>query len=262
MFYHNINPVLAEIGPLQIRYYGLFYAAAFVIAYFLIAYLAKKKELPLTKDDVADFIIYQVIGVVLGARIAYVLFYNPVFYINSPFEIIALWHGGLSFHGGLFGAVAATYIFCRKKKVEFYEIADITVVPVALGLALGRLGNFINAELYGRITNVSWCVDYSHNQYVKDLPQGCRHPSQVYESLKNFFIFAALWLIKDKKLPKGFMFWTFVTLYGLLRTMVEFFRSPDEQLGFVLGTLTMGQLLSIPLFLIGAYMLFRLKRNQ
>ena len=262
MFYHNINPVLAEIGPLQIRYYGLFYALGFIIAYFLIAYLARKKELPLTKDDVADFIIYQVIGVVLGARIIYVLFYNPVFYINSPFEIIALWHGGLSFHGGLVGAVIATYVFCRKKKVEFYDIADITVVPVALGLALGRIGNFINAELYGRITDVSWCIDYSNNQYVKDLPQGCRHPSQIYESFKNFFIFAALWLIKDKKLPKGFMFWTFVALYGLLRTIVEFFRSPDEQLGFVLGPLAMGQLLSIPLFLIGACMLFRLKRNQ
>src|SRR3989338_7841042 len=262
MFFQNINPVLLQLGPLQIRNYGLFYALGFVIAYFLIYYLAKRKALPITQDDVADLILYLLVGVVAGSRIIYVLFYNFLYYIKNPFEIIAVWHGGLSFHGGLAGAIIAAYYFCRKKKVEFYDIADITVVPVALGLALGRIGNFINAELYGRITDVSWCVDYSNNQYVKDLPPGCRHPSQVYESLKNFFIFAALWLIKDRTLPKGFMFWTFVTLYGLLRTMVEFFRSPDEQLGFVLGTLTMGQLLSIPLFLIGAYMLFRLKRNQ
>lgn len=260
MFYHNINPVLLELGPLQIRYYGLFYALGFVIAYFLIYHLAKRKSLGISKDDVADLILYLLIGVVAGSRIAYVLFYNLPFYAGNPFEIIAVWHGGLSFHGGLIGAIVATYIFCRKKKIEFYDIADIAVIPVALALALGRIGNFINAELYGRITDVSWCVDYSKNQYVQDVPQSCRHPSQIYESLKNFLIFAVLWFIKDRKLPKGFMFWTFVSLYGLLRTIMEFSRQPDEQIGFIVNFFTMGQLLSFPLFLIGIYMLFRLKR--
>ena len=261
MFYHNISPVLLEIGPLQIRYYGLFYALGFMIAYFMIAYLAKRKELPLTKDDVADFIIYQVMGIIFGARIVYILFYNLIFYIRNPIEIIALWHGGLSFHGGLLGAVLATYLFCKKKKIHFYDIADIAVIPVALALALGRIGNFINAELYGRITDVSWCLDYSKNQYAADVPNGCRHPSQIYESLKNFFIFAVLWIIKDKKLPKGFMFWSFVALYGLLRTIMEFFRQPDEQIGLIFNYFTMGQLLSFPLFLLGAYMLFRLRKE-
>ena len=261
MFYHNINPVLLGIGPFQIRYYGLIYALGFVIAYFLISHLAKKKALNITKDDVADLIIYLIVGVISGARIAYVLFYNLPFYLQNPFEAIAVWHGGLSFHGGFLGAIIATYIFCRRKKIEFYDLADIVVVPVALALALGRIGNFINAELYGRITNVSWCIDYSKNKFVENLPNGCRHPSQIYESLKNFLIFAALWLIKDKKLPKGLMFWSFVTLYGLFRTLIEFFRAPDEQVGFIFNYFTMGQLLSFPLFLVGAAMVLKITRK-
>jgi len=262
MFFHNINPVLLEIGPFQIRYYGLFYAFSFVFAYFLIYYLAKRKQLSMTKDDVSDFLVYQIIGIVLGARIVYILFYNLTFYLKSPLEIIAIWHGGLSFHGGLIGAIIAGYLFCKKKKIEFYDLADIVVMPVALGLALGRLGNFINAELYGRITDVPWCIDYSRNQFVSDLPSGCRHPSQIYESIKNLMIFAALWVIKDKKLPKGFMFWSFVAMYGLLRTIMEFFRQPDEQIGFIFNYFTMGQLLSFPLFLLGVYMLYRLFRKK
>lgn len=262
MFYHNINPVLLELGPLQIRYYGLFYAFGFVIAYFIIYYLAKKRQLAITKDDVADFLVYEIIGVVLGARLIYVIFYNPLFYFQNPLEIFAIWHGGLSFHGGLAGAIIAGYAFCKKKKVEFYDLADIAVVPLALALALGRVGNFVNAELYGRIANAPWCIDYSKNQFVENLPAGCRHPSQVYSSIKNLMIFAVLWVLKDKKLPKGFMFWSFVALYGLFRTIVELFRQPDEQIGFIFSYFTMGQLLSFPLFLFGIYMLFRLKKKE
>src|SRR3989338_2623565 len=129
MFFQNINPVILQLGPLQIRYYGLFYALGFVIAYFLIYHLAKRKALDITKDDVADLILYLLIGVVSGARIVYVLFYNLPFYVQSPFEVIAVWHGGLSFHGGLIGAMIAVYLFCRKKKNNFYDIADIAVIP-------------------------------------------------------------------------------------------------------------------------------------
>lgn len=262
MLFHNINPALIELGPLQIRYYGLFYALGFVIAYFLIYYLAKRKELNITKDDVADLLTYEVIGIILGARVVYVVFYNPLFYFQNPFEILAVWHGGLSFHGGLAGAIVAGYLFCKKKKIEFYDIADIAVAPVALALALGRIGNFMNAELYGRIAKVPWCIDYTKNQFIENLPNGCRHPSQIYESIKNLTIFAVLWLIKDKKLPKGFMFWSFVTLYGLFRTVIEFFRQPDEQIGFIFNYFTMGQVLSFPLFLIGSYMLYKLNKNK
>ncbi|MEK6983936.1 MAG: prolipoprotein diacylglyceryl transferase [Nanoarchaeota archaeon] len=261
MFYHNLNPVLLELGPFQIRYYGLFYAFGFIIAYFLIAYLAKRKGLGITKDDASDLLVYEIFGIVLGARLIYVIFYNPLYYLQNPLEIFAVWHGGLSFHGGLIGAIASGFLFCRRKKIEFYDLADIAVVPVALALALGRLGNFMNAELYGRVTDLSWCIDYSKNQFVQNLPSGCRHPSQIYESIKNLAVFAALWLIKDKKLPRGFMFWSFVALYGLFRTMVEFFRQPDEQIGLIFHYFTMGQLLSIPLFLLGSYMIFRLSKT-
>lgn len=262
MLYHNINPVLLELGPFQVRYYGLFYALGFVIAYFLIAYLAKRKGLQITKDDVADFLVYEIIGIVAGARLIYVAVYNPLFYLQNPLEIIAVWHGGLSFHGGLLGAVAAAYLFCRKKKIGFYDIADIVVVPVALALALGRLGNFMNGELYGRLTSFSWCIDYSKSSFIENPPSGCRHLSQIYASVKDLTIFSVLWFIKDRKLPKGFMFWSFITLYGLFRTIVEFFRAPDEQIGLIFSYFTMGQLLNFPLFLLGLYMLFRLKSKS
>lgn len=262
MLFHNINPVIFELGPFQIRYYGLCYALGVLIAYFLIYYLAKRKELSITKNDVADFLVYEIIGIIAGARLIYVIIYNPLFYIQNPFEIIAVWHGGLSFHGGLLGAVIACYLFCKKKKISFYDIADIAVVPVALALALGRIGNFMNAELYGRITNVRWCIDYSKNKFIENLPSGCRHPSQIYASIKDLAIFTVLWLIKDKKLPKGFMFWSFVTLYGLFRTIVEFFRQPDEQIGFIFNYFTLGQLFSISMFLLGMYMIFKLSKPK
>ncbi|MBI2647315.1 prolipoprotein diacylglyceryl transferase [Candidatus Woesearchaeota archaeon] len=261
MFFHNINPVLLEIGPFEIRYYGLFYALGFVIAYFLISYLSKKKKLSLTKDDVSDFLVYEIIGVIAGARLIYVIFYNLPFYTQNPFEIFAVWHGGLSFHGGLLGALVAGYLFCKKKNIDYYELGDVVVVPIALGLALGRLGNFMNGELYGRITDAKWCIDYSKSQYVEGI-KGCRHPSQIYASIKNIIIFYLLWSIKDKKLPKGFMFWSFIALYGLFRTIVEFFRQPDEQIGFIFNYFTMGQLLSFPLFLVGLFMLFRINKKK
>ena len=262
MIYHNINPALLNLGPLQIRYYGLFYAIGFLLAYWLIPKIAKKKGLNITKDDAADFIFYAVIGVILGARLAYIIFYNPSYYLQNPLESFAVWHGGLSFHGGLIGAVSAIYFFCKKKKIRFMDFADIVVVPVAIALALGRIGNFMNGELYGRITDVPWCIDYSKSMFLDSIPEGCRHPSQIYSSIKDLVIFGILWKIKDRKLPKGFSFWLFVALYGLFRTIVELFRQPDSQLGFFFGYLSMGQLLSMPMFLIGAYMLFKVSRGR
>ena len=251
MFIHNIDPVLVSIGPFEIRYYGLFFVIGFVLGYFLLVYLAKRRELSLTKDDIADLLLYIIVGTVLGARIFYVIIYNLPFYLSNPFEIIAIWHGGLSFHGGLIGAAIAAFYFTKRKNIEFYEIADISVIPLALGLALGRLGNFTNGELYGRITNVPWSFKFPD-------AEGFRHPSQIYASLKNLLIFFTLWIIKDKKLPKGFMFWLFVIMYSILRFVVEFFRQPDEQLGFIIGFLTMGQILSIVMFLVGIFFIYRI----
>ena len=254
MFVHNIDPVLLDLGPLQIRYYGLFWLIGFVMGYFLLIHLAKRKELSITKDDIADLFLYIVIGTVLGARLFYILVYNLLFYLANPFEMLAVWHGGLSFHGGLIGAVAAGFIYYRRKKISFYDIADIVVIPLALGLALGRIGNFINGELYGRITDAPWAVKFPD-------AEGFRHPSQIYASFKNLIIFFALWSIKDKKLPKGFIFWAFVVMYSALRFIVEFFRQPDEQLGFIIGFLSMGQVLSVIMFSIGVFFIHKVYKK-
>lgn len=252
MFYNNIDPVLLSIGPFEIRYYGIIFLIGFVMAYFLIIYLAKQRKIELEKDDVADFILYLLVGVIIGSRLFYILFYNLKFYLANPLKIFALWMGGLSFHGGLVGAIIAGYIFCKKKNINFYELADIVVIPLALGLGLGRIGNFLNGELVGRITNVPWAVKF------KDY-DGFRHPSQLYESLKNFFMFFVLWFVKDKGLKKGFLFWLFVMMYSVLRFFIEFFRAPDPQLGFIILGLTMGQLLNIAMFSVGVYFISKLK---
>jgi phosphatidylglycerol:prolipoprotein diacylglycerol transferase len=254
MFIHNIDPVLLRLGPLEIRYYGLFFILGFVITYFMLNYLAKRKQLELSKDDVADFLMYIILGIIIGARFFYVFIYNLPFYLNNPSEILAIWHGGLSFHGGLVGAILMGLYYCKKKKINFYTLADLTIIPLALGLALGRLGNFTNGELYGRITEVPWSMKF-------DGAEGYRHPSQLYESFKNLIIFSVLWFIKDKKFPPGFMFWLFVCLYSALRFSIEFFRQPDAQLGFIIGFLTMGQILSIIMLTIGAIMLYKVKNK-
>ncbi|HZX44845.1 MAG TPA: prolipoprotein diacylglyceryl transferase, partial [Candidatus Nanoarchaeia archaeon] len=156
MFYNNINPTFLKLGPFEIRYYGIIFVIGFIIAFFLIRYLAKKRELNLSKDDVWDLLFYIALGAVIGARLFEVIVYNFPYYLANPFEIIAVWHGGLSFHGGLIGALSAGWLFCRKKKIGFYELADIVVVPLAFGLFLGRIANYINGELVGRATSVPW----------------------------------------------------------------------------------------------------------
>lgn len=267
MFIHNIDPVLLRLGSLEIRYYGLFYVAGFVIAYFLINYLAKQRHLNLTSDDVAEFLIHLILGTVLGARIIYVVVYNPIYYLANPLEILVLWHGGLSFHGGFLGASLASLLFVRKfrhKGITFYKMADVTMFPLALGLMIGRIGNFMNGELYGRVTNLPWAVKF------KDAAEP-RHPSQLYESAKNLFIFIALWVLKDRKikikgkyekLPDGFLFYSFIVMYAVLRFFIEFVREPDSQLGFFFGWLTMGQILNVIMFGVGSLMMWRLFRKS
>jgi len=253
MFYHNINPSLLRIGPFEIRYYGIFFVISLIIAYFLIHYLAKKRRLKLSKDDVSEYLIYMMVGAIAMARLFYVFIYNFNFYLQNPIEIFALWHGGLSFHGGLAGAVIGAFIFCKKRKISFYEIADITVIPLAIGLFLGRISNFLNGELYGRITTVPWAVKFKG-------VYGFRHPSQLYEAVKNLFIFFTLWHLKNKKLPKGALFLIFVCAYSFLRFFIGFFRAPDPQIGFIYA-LTLGQILNIIMFFIGMFLLYKLKRE-
>lgn len=255
MFYHNIDPVLLTVFGFEIRYYGIIYVLGFVIAYFIIYHLSKERKLGLSKDDISDLILYLLIGVVVGARIFYIVFYNLKFYISSPLQIFALWLGGLSFHGGLVGAIIALYLFCRKKKLHFYDLADIVIIPTALGLALGRIGNFLNGELWGRITNVPWAVKFKG-------ADGFRHPSQLYESAKNFLIFGVLWFIRNKKLPRGYLFWSFFVMYGTLRFFIEFVREPDPQLGFIIFDLSMGQILSSLMIIVGLFFLYKVTRKK
>ncbi len=256
---HLLDPVLVSLGPLRIRWYGVLFALGFIIGYYILIQLAAQKKLKLSKDDIGDLVFYLILGIVLGARVFYILFYNLGYYLSNPLELIALWHGGLSFHGGFVGAIGAIWFFSRKKRLHFYEISDMVVVPAALALALGRIGNFINGELFGRVANVPWCVDYSQNQNLVEKPIGCRHPSQLYESAYSFLMFAILYILNRKNLPRGTLTWGFVAMYGFFRTFAELFRQPDAQLGFFFGSITMGQLLSVPMLILGSYMVWRLR---
>lgn len=254
VFVHNIDPVLLHLGSIEIRYYGLAYVLGLVISFFIIKYLVRKKQLSLSEDDLLDFILYMAVGLLIGGRLFYTLVYNFPYYLQNPLEVFAIWQGGMSFHGGFIGSLIAGYIFCKKKKVSFYQFGDIVVIPLALALFFGRIANFINGELYGRITTLPWGVKF------KDA-EGYRHPSQLYEALKNMILFSILWFWYKKdnqKRPDGVIFWAFIMFYGLFRFIIEFFRQPDEQLGFVIGTFSMGQLLTLPMFLLGLGMIIYL----
>ena len=248
MFVHNINPVLFSLGPLEVRYYGILYALGFILTYFFLKQVAKQTRVGLKDEGVDTLLLYLILGTVIGARVFEILFYNPSYYFSSPLKMFALWEGGLSFHGGLVGTFITTYLFCRKKKITFLKIADIISIPAALALAIGRIGNFINGELYGRITSVPWGVKFPH-------AEGVRHPSQLYEAAKNFLIFFILWKSKDKEHKPGYLFGLFLAFYGLLRFLVEFVREPEVMVSF----LTMGQILSIPVFLIGLWLVIKKK---
>ncbi len=247
--YPNIDPVIFKLWKIEVRWYGMMYLVGFVLAFFVMRYLAVKKKVKLTGDDLWDFIFYAMLGVIIGGRLGYCLFYAPAFYFLHPLKVFALWEGGMSFHGGLIGVFLGTIYYCRTKKVSFYDVADIAVAAAPLGIGLGRIGNFINGELYGRITDAPWCMVFPTGGAV------CRHPSQLYESLtEGFLLFAILFIMNARGARRGVPFWSFFLFYGLFRFANEFFREPDVQLGFIFGPFTMGQLLSAPMFLAGVIM--------
>ncbi len=246
----QIDPVFFRLGPLQFRWYGLMYLLGLLAAYFLIRHRATERNVPLHATQLSDLIVYAAFGVFLGGRLGYTLFYNTEYYLQHPAKILAVWEGGMSFHGGLLGSCFAIWLFCYKKGFAVYTIADLAAQAVPIGLGLGRLGNFINGELYGRPTDVSWCMVF---------PRGgaaCRHPSQLYEAaLEGMVLFGILWFLGRKSRPPGTVFWSFIAGYGILRSLAELFREPDAHLGFVLGPVTMGQLLSFPMIVLGLTML-------
>jgi phosphatidylglycerol:prolipoprotein diacylglycerol transferase len=256
----QIDPILFQVGPLAIRWYGLMYLLGFGAAYMLIRHLARLRNLALTKDGVSDLLFYGVLGVVLGGRLGYVIFYNPSQYLSRPLEIFAVWQGGMSFHGGLLGVVVASVIFCWRRKLPVLLTGDILATSATIGLGLGRIGNFINGELWGRVTEQPWGIIFPGGG---QLP---RHPSQLYEAvLEGLVLFILLYLLHRRKVTEGVPFFCFFIGYGLFRFLIEFVRQPDAHLGFLWGGATMGQLLSLPMFLFGlagCFYLYRRKGTQ
>jgi len=248
--YPHINPVFLEFGPVQFHWYGLMYLIGLTAAYLLIKQKVVAKDLPLMPDQISNMVVFAAFGVFIGGRIGYMLFYNFPYYAQYPLKIFAVWEGGMSFHGGLIGTIIALFWFSRQRGLSGYTIADLAASVTPIGLGFGRLGNFINGELYGRATDVDWCMVFPAGGPV------CRHPSQLYEAgLEGLLLFTALWVIGRWLTPPGTIFWSFLTGYGICRLIVELFREPDQHLGFVLGPITMGQLLSAPMVILGIFML-------
>nr|WP_312640030.1 prolipoprotein diacylglyceryl transferase [Candidatus Nitrospira allomarina] len=250
--YPDIDPVFFRIGPLALRWYGLMYLLGLAGAYWLIKSRAATRNISLPPQQLSDLIVYAAFGVFLGGRLGYVLFYNLPFYLDHPLKIFAVWEGGMSFHGGLIGTCIAIWIFCKTRGFPVWPIADLAAGAAPIGLGFGRMGNFINGELFGRPTDVEWCMVFPHGG-----PE-CRHPSQLYEAgLEGLALFALLWVINRRSTPPGTIFWTFICGYGVARFFVEFFREPDSHLGFIFQWITMGQLLCIPMVAVGVFMIVR-----
>lgn len=244
-------PVAFQIGPIKVHWYGLMYLIGFAVAWLLAWYRARKPNSGWTKEQVGDLIFYSAIGVVVGGRVGYMLFYNFSDFISQPWLLFRVWDGGMAFHGGLIGVMTVFWLYGRKIGKSFFEIGDFTAPLVPIGLGLGRIGNFINGELWGRTTTVPWGMVFPGAG-----PQP-RHPSQLYEFfLEGIVLFTILWWYSSKPRPRMAVSGLFLLLYGCFRFFIEFFRQPDAQIGFVaFGWMTKGQLLSIPMIIAGAFLI-------
>lgn len=254
----NVDPEIFSIGPISIRWYGLLFALGFVIGQRILTkiYVAEGR----TEGDVDVITLYMIIGTVVGARLGHVLFYDPVYYLSNPLDILKIWEGGLASHGATIGILFALWLFSRKQQFDYMWVLDRIVIVVALGGALIRLGNLMNSEIFGHPTDLPWgFIFYQNNQY-SHVP---RHPTQLYESLSVFLLFVVLyWLWKKYKaaLPKGLLFGLFVTFLFTFRFLIEFLKENQEAFEDQM-TLNMGQILSIPLILAGLFILFRVWQN-
>ena len=252
----NIDPVALQLGPLAIRWYALAYIAGIVLGVQYMAWLLKKQAEPiLTRRQLDDLMFWAVIGIILGGRLVYVLFYNLPYYLDHPEDIYKVWQGGMAFHGGMMGVMASFYLFCRKHKIAFLPVIDLTSAAAPIGLLFGRLANFINGELFGRVTDSSLGMVFPRGG---ELP---RHPSQLYEAgLEGVALFLILFIAIRRfgALHKaGLIGGMFLAGYGASRFTVEFFREPDAQLGLLSLGLSMGQWLSLPMLLIGLVIMWR-----
>ncbi len=246
----QIDPVLVSIGPLSIRWYGLMYLFGFLFALWLANRRADKSNSGWNREQVSDLLFLGFLGVVIGGRVGYVLFYNFGLFLDNPLYLFKVWTGGMSFHGGLLGVISAMAWYAYKNNRSFFNVADFIAPLVPFGLGLGRLGNFMNDELWGRVTDVSWAVLFPSGGFLP------RHPSQLYEfALEGVLLFVILNIYIRKSRPVGAVSGLFLLGYGAFRFIVEYFREPDEHLGLFGEFISMGQILSSPMILIGALMM-------
>ena len=276
-FLVDIDPIAFSLGPLQVHWYGIMYLLAFGIAWWLGQRRRAAGRLPVTADQFSDLAFYVMLGVILGGRIGYMLFYDTAQLVSNPLSLVRVWEGGMSFHGGLLGVLVAGWIWTRRHGVHFFDAVDFVAPLVPIGLGLGRLGNFIGGELWGRHTDAPWGMifpraldalgkapDELRSMYLAgQLSAEARHPSQLYEfALEGVVMFAVLWGYSRKPRPRYAVAGLFALLYGCFRFAVEFVREPDAQLGYLaFGWLTMGQVLSLPLVAIGLFLLWLSRRE-
>ncbi len=250
-----IDPVAIELGPFVVRWYSLAYIAGIVLGWRYMLRLTERTGGAVERAHVDDFVVWATLGIVLGGRLGFVLFYRPDFYLAHPLEIFAMWKGGMSFHGGALGVLFSAWLFARRRKIGFLAFGDLICAAAPIGLFFGRIANFINGELYGRVTDVPWAMVF---------PRGGeqpRHPSQLYEGTLEgivlFAVFAVMIYRFDALRKPGTIMGAFFAGYALARSTVEFVREPDANLGILFGFITMGQLLSVPLFLAGVWLIRR-----
>lgn len=253
----SLDPIAFRLGPLAVRWYGLAYMVAFLAGWLILKWLDQRWGLELGPDGRAEAVLAAVIGVVAGGRLGYVLFYNFGMYWREPIRIIQMWDGGMSFHGGLAGILIAGLWIAHRYNVPFLRLTDAGSVAAPIGLFLGRIANFINDELWGRVTTSPWGVVFPN---AGPLP---RHPSQLYEAgLEGVVLFGVMLLLTRRDRPAGEITGWLLTLYAVFRIFVEFFREPDIQIGFLAGGITMGQVLTVPVLLAGLWLLWRARRER
>ena len=255
-----LNPIALSLGPFVVRWYALAYIAGLVIGWRYCLWIASQPPRVARREDVDDFLVWATLGVIIGGRTGYVLFYRPDFYFANPSEILKLWHGGMSFHGGALGVLVAIGLFVRQRKLKFLAFADIIAPAVPIGLFFGRIANFINDELWGRVTDVPWAMIFP-----SDPSHQPRHPSQLYEAtLEGLVLFTILFFVMrrtDARQRPGTLSGTFLIGYGVARIISECFRQPDANLGFIFWGVTMGQILSVPVLILGIWLLWRARQQ-
>jgi len=264
----HIKPYIIQIGQFQVRYYGLMYIAAFSVLYVLSLYRMKTEDYDYSRNAVENYFVWAILGLMIGARLGYVLFYNLGYYISYPLEIFLPFSfnggfhftglAGMSYHGGLIGVIVSTALFCKKYRIEFWRFADFLIPSIPLGYTFGRIGNFINGELYGRATTSPWGM-----YFPLDMSGQLRHPSQLYEAFfEGVFLFIILWSMRRKKVFHGFFLSLYIMGYGTVRFFIEFLREPDAQIGYLFGFISLGQILCLFMILTGMGIYFFRRNSQ